>query len=235
VTTTVCGALKEALTGVGHEAGVTVAGGKGRVSRRTPAEIEAACWRTGLDAVPLVRASRLTATVDSSALQDGFQVYHHCFVLADDGSWAVIQQGMNEASGTARRYHWLTVRRFDADPHAAVAGARDQRVLNLVAGEGEGNRRVSVELARDGPDPVVRELRRMRELTMPHHHVLRLHDIDPGRIERVLLRAYEACPADRTTYDATIESLRRAVADARVGRAEKVQALKRLAGFPAAR
>jgi hypothetical protein len=287
VTTTVCGALKEGLRGIEHEAGLTVAGGKGRVSRRTPQEIEAACWRTGLDAVPLVGASRLTAKVDSSALQDGFQVYHHCFVLADDGSWSVVQQGVNEASGTARRYHWLTVKRFDADPHAAVAGAGGGDVLNLVAGEGEGNRTVSAELARQGPAPVVRELRRMRELTMPHRHTLRLQDIDPDRIERVLLRAYEASPADyssllavpgvgakglralalvaeltygepasvrdpasyafahggkdgtpfpvdRATYDATIESLHRAVADARVGRAEKTQALKRLAGFPAA-
>lgn len=286
VTTTVCGALKEGLKGIEHEAGLTVAGGKGRASRRTPAEIEAACWRTGLDAVPLVRSSRLTAKVDSSALQDGFQVYHHCFVLADDGSWAVVQQGMNEASGTARRYHWLTVRRFDTDPHAAVAGTGAGGVLNLVAGEGEGNRQVSVELAREGPGPVVRELRRMRELSMPHHHELRLQDIDPGRIERILLRTYEAHPADytsllavpgvgakglralalvaelaygeptsvrdpasyafahggkdgtpfpvdRATYDSTIESVRRAVAEARVGREEKVQALKRLAGFPA--
>jgi uncharacterized protein len=285
VTTTVCGALKEGLKGIEHEAGLTVAGGKGRASRRTPEEIEAACWRTGLDAVPLVAASRLTAKVDSSALQDGFQVYHHCFVLADDGSWAVVQQGMNEASVTARRYHWLTTSRFDRDPHAAVAGLTGQGVLNLVAAEGEGNRHVSVELAREGPAPVVRELRRMRELSMPHHHELRLQDLDPGRLERILLKAYEAGPADypallavpgvgakglralalvaeltygeptsvrdpasyafahggkdgtpfpvdRATYDATIESLRRAVAEARVGRADKVQALKRLAGFP---
>ncbi len=284
VTTTVCGALKEGLRGIEREAGLTVAGGKGRASRKTPAEIEAACWQTGLDAGPLVRASRLTAKVDSSALQDGFQIYHHCFLLADDGSWAVVQQGMNEASQTARRYHWLTTRRFDADPHAAVAGTSGQDVLNLVAGEGEGNRRVSVELARQGPVPVVRELRRMRELAMPHRHAVRLEDLDPGRIERILLRAYEIqpndytallavpgvgakglralalvaelaygepasvrdpvsyafthggkdgtpFPVDRATYDATIESLSRAVAETRVGRTEKVQALKRLAGL----
>jgi hypothetical protein len=195
---------------------------------------------------------------------------------------------MNEASGTARRYHWLATSRFDADPHAGVAGPAGRAVLNLVAAEGEGNRRVSAELARQGPGPLVREIRRMRELSMPHRHAVRLHDLDPGRIERILLRAYEACPADytallavpgvgakglralalvaelaygepasvrdpvsyafahggkdgtpfpvdRATYDATIESLRRAVADARAGRPEKVQALKRLAGFSPAR
>jgi len=234
-----------------------------------------------------VRASRLTAKVDSSAVQDGFQVYHHCFMLADDGSWAVVQQGMNQASGTARRYHWLTAERFDADPHAAVAGAAGTEVLNLVADEGESNRRVSVELARQGPGPVIRELDRMRELAMPRRHAVRLEDLDPSRIERVLLRAYEAHPADytallavpgvgakglralalvaelaygepasirdpvsyafahggkdgtpfpvdRATYDATIESLHRAMAEARAGHTEKVQALKRLAGFPPA-
>ncbi len=287
VTTTVCGALKEGLRGIERAVGLTVAGGKGRASRRTPAEIEAACWQTGLDAGPLVRASRLTAKVDSSAVQDGFQVYHHCFVLADDGSWAVVQQGMNQVSGTARRYHWLTAERFDADPHAAVAGAAGAEVLNLVAGEGESNRRVSVELARQGPGPVIRELDRMRELAMPRRHAVRLEDLDPSQLERVLLRAHEAHPADytallavpgvgakalralalvaelaygepasirdpvsyafahggkdgtpfpvdRATYDATIESLRRAVAEARAGRTEKVQALKRLAGFPPA-
>ncbi|HYZ53426.1 MAG TPA: DUF763 domain-containing protein, partial [Streptosporangiaceae bacterium] len=196
--------------------------------------------------------------------------------------------GMNEASGTARRYHWLTTRRFDADPHAAVAGPAGRGVLNLVAGEGEGNRRVSVELAQQGPGPVIRELCRMRELDMPHRHAVRLEDIDPSRMERILLRAYEAhpedytsllavpgvgakglralalvaelaygepasmrdpvsyafahggkdgtpYPVDRATYDATIESLRRVVTEARAGRTEKVQALKRLAGFSPAR
>jgi uncharacterized protein len=198
VTTTVCGALKEGLRGLERDAGLTIAGGKGRASRRTPMEIESACVRTGLDAAPLVRASRLTAKVDSSALQDGFQVYHHTFVLADEGSWAVVQQGMNETSAMARRYHWLTAMRFDADPHAAVAGGSAGDVLNLVAGEAEGNRNVSVELARGGPGPVVRELGRMRELAMPHRHSVRLADLHPGRLERVLLRAYEAHPEDYT-------------------------------------
>lgn len=284
LTTTVCGALKEAVRGIERDVGLTVAGGKGRASRRTPSEIEAACERTGLEAGPLVRASRLSAKVDSSAVQDGFQVYHHAFVLADDGSWAVVQQGMNEASGTARRYHWLTAPRFDADPHAAVAGERRGDVLNLVAGEADGNRAVSADLAREGPGPVVREIGRMRELEMPHRHAVRVGDLDPARLARVLLRAYEAQPrdytellavpgvgakglralalvaeltygepasvrdpvsyafahggkdgtpfaVDRGTYDATVASLRRAVAEARAGRMEKVRALKRLAAF----
>jgi hypothetical protein len=282
VTTTVCGALKEGLRGLEHEVGVTVAGGKGRASRRTPQELELAGERTGLDPAPFIRASRLSAKVDSSAVQDGFQVYHHSFVLAHDGAWAVVQQGMNEASGTARRYHWFTTRRFDADPHAAVAGERSAEVLNLVAGEGEANRRVSAALAREGPGPVVREVGRMRELEMPHRHSVRVEDLDPTRLERVLVHAFEAQPVDYTallgvpgvgakglralalvaeltygepasvrdpvsyafahggkdgtpfsvdqvTYDATIESLRRAVGEAKAGRTDKVAALKRLA------
>jgi uncharacterized protein len=291
VTTTVCGALKEGLRGRRADTGVVVAGGKGRTSRRTPFEITAACEQTGRDPAPLVRASRLSAKVDSSAVQDGFQVYHHSFLFSEDGSWAVVQQGMNESTGMARRYHWLTPPRFDADPHAAVAGpdtAGDgQGVLNLVASEGEGNRAVAVQLAREGPAPVVRELTRMRTLEMPHHHHVRLADLDPGRLQRILLSAYEAqpedytallavpgvgakglralslvaeltygepasvrdpvsysfahggkdgtpFPVDRGTYDATIESLRRALAEARAGRAEKVSALKRLARLESA-
>ena len=121
VTTTACGALKDGLKGLEHEVGIVFAGGKGKTSRRTPHEIETACERIGLDPKPLVRASRLSAKVDSSAVQDGFQVYHHTFAFTEDGSWAVVQQGMNEADGMARRYHWLTSESFDSDPHAAVA------------------------------------------------------------------------------------------------------------------
>jgi hypothetical protein len=281
VTTTTCGALKDGLRGIG-DLGLTVAGGKGRASRRTPDEIEAACEANGLPAEPLVRASRLSAKVDSSAVQDGFQVYHHTFLFTDDGAWAVVQQGMNGGTGTARRYHWHTPSRFDSDPHAAVAGPREPDVLNLVAGEGEGNRNVSAALAREGPGPVVRELEQMRELAMPHRHEVRIADLNPERLQRVLVAAYEAqpddytsllavpgvgakglralalvaeltygqpasvrdpvsyafahggkdgtpFPVDRATYDATIESLRNALSEARAGRTEKIAALKRLA------
>jgi hypothetical protein len=284
VTTTVCGALKEGLRDVSGT-GLFVAGGKGRASRRTPQEIESACELTGQEAVPLVRASRLAAKVDSSAVQDGFQVYHHTFLFSVEGSWAVIQQGMNEASGMARRYHWLTPPRFDSEPHAAVAGRSQPGVLNLVAAEGEGNRRLAATLAREEPQNVVGQLRRMRALTMPRHHEVRLGDLDPRRLDRILLNAYEAQPADftellavpgvgakglralslvaelaygepaslrdpvsfsfahggkdgtpfpvdRPTYDATVESLHRAVSEARLGRNDKVEALRRLARLP---
>jgi hypothetical protein len=288
VTTTATGALKEGLRGgAGREIGVTVAGGKGKTSRRTPFEIADACERIGRDPASLIRSSKLAAKVDSAAVQDGFDLYHHAFVFSEDGAWVVVQQGMNPGARTARRYHWHRPARFDSDPHAAIASQPAQRVLNLVAAEGEGNRAVSVELSRESPAKLVGELKRLRSVEMPHHHQVHLHDLHPDRIERVLLSAYEAqpqdytdllstpgvgakglralalvaeltygepasvrdpasfawahggkdgtpFPVDRSTYDATVESLRRAIQEAKTGRTEKVSALKRLAKVEAA-
>jgi hypothetical protein len=283
LTTTACGALKEGLRDLSHETGLYVAGGKGKTSRNTPQEIEIACWRLGTEPDALVRASRLSAKVDSAAVQDGFQVYHHSFFFSADGSWAVVQQGMNETSGMARRYHWLPPARFDSDPHAAVAGAGTQQVLNLVASEGDANRRIAVALSREHPATVVSELNKMRSVAMPRHHEVQLSDLQPERLTRILLSSYERqpedytallavpgvgakalralalvaeltygepasvrdpvsyafahggkdgtpFPVDRSTYDATIDSLRRAVGEARAGHSEKTAALKRLAG-----
>ena len=283
LTTTACGALKEGLRDLSHETGLFIAGGKGKTSRKTPQEIEAACWKTGQDAAPLIRASRLSAKVDSAAVQDGFQVYHHSFFFATDGSWAVVQQGMNEGTGMARRYHWLPPERFDSDPHAAITGDAGQPVLNLVASEAEANRTGAVSLAREKPITLLSEMTRMRTVAMPRHHEVRLSDLHPERLARVLLTTYERqpedytallavpgvgakalralalvaeltygepasvrdpvsysfahggkdgtpYPVDRPTYDATIESLRRAVNEARAGHSEKSAALRRLAG-----
>ena len=282
VTTTACGALKEGLRPLQDETGVVIAGGKGKTSRRTPSEIERACEDFGLDAAPLVRASKLSAKVDSAAVQDGFQLYHHMFAFDRAGSWTVVQQGMNDETGMARRYHWYTPERFDIEPHAGVAGRKQPRVLNLVAVEGDANRSVAVELARERPSKIAAELTRMRTLEMPRRHQVLLADVHPGRVERVLLSAYERqpkdftsllatpgvgakglralslvaevtygapasvrdpvtfsfahggkdgtpFPVDRATYDATIESLRKAVSEAKAGRSDKVDALKRLA------
>lgn len=203
LTTTTCGALKEGLRDVSSDIGLVVAGGKGKTSRRAPFEIEAGCERSGLDAAPLVRASRLSAKVDSAAVQDGYQVYQHTFMFTDDGSWAVVQQGMNEGNGMARRYHWLTAPAFDSDPHAGVAGEPEQMVLNLVAGEASGNRTIATELARERPSKIVREVARLREagprtLALPRRHAALLSDVHPERLERVLTNSYEAQPRDYT-------------------------------------
>ncbi|MDD2671951.1 MAG: DUF763 domain-containing protein [Syntrophales bacterium] len=108
-TTTVCGAVKEGIRGMEHEIGFFAAGGKGKVSRKTPEEITRSgdCIRTSPEI--LVQASRLSAKVDSAAVQDGFQLYHHVFFYDRDGRWAVVQQGMNEQTRYARRYHWLGI------------------------------------------------------------------------------------------------------------------------------
>src|SRR5207248_11788695 len=120
VTTTVCGALKEGLRDV--DAGIIVAGGKGATSRKTPAEITAACERLGRDPQPLVYASRISAKVDNSAVQDGYQLYHHAFIFTPGGQWCIVQQGMNDANSMARRYHWLSdnVTSYVSEPHAAI-------------------------------------------------------------------------------------------------------------------
>jgi hypothetical protein len=128
VTTTVCGALKVGLAERGLELGICVAGGKGKASRLTPAEIGEHAGRLGLDGASLIRASRTSAKVDSAAVQDGFQIYHHAFFVDREGRWAVVQQGMRDVDGYARRYHWLgeRVRDFVCEPHAAICSDRTE-------------------------------------------------------------------------------------------------------------
>jgi uncharacterized protein len=144
VTTTTTGALKEAVRGNEASFGLWVAGGKGKTSRLAPAEITAACEVTGADGDALVRASKLAAKVDNTAVQSGHQLYHHTFFLTEKGSWAVVQQGMRAEDKTARRFHWLgeQVESFVEEPHAAVcADRRGEEVLNLVADESSQARR----------------------------------------------------------------------------------------------
>ncbi|MEW5937086.1 MAG: DUF763 domain-containing protein [Candidatus Thermoplasmatota archaeon] len=153
-TTVTCGALKEALDPERH--GVCVAGGKGGVSRHTPMELDALAPRLGLDPIPLVKASRMTAKVDSALLQDGYELYHHVIFVAEGGLWAVVQQGMCDATGYARRYHWISeeLRSFVEEPHAAILGEREAHVLDMTAVASEGARRASVDLVAEGPDRI---------------------------------------------------------------------------------
>lgn len=162
----VLGALKESLRN--RDLGLGVAGGKGRVSRRTPQEIGALGTGFGLpdrSIEALVRASKLSAKVDNAAVQDQHPLYHHAFVLSENGSWTVIQQGMNPERGMARRYqwYWKGVTRFDEEPHAAILGSRLTAVLDLTARESRASREASVELAQEDPKRLVRFLRSLRE------------------------------------------------------------------------
>jgi hypothetical protein len=190
LTTTVCGALKEGLRGTERELGIHVAGGKGATSRKTPAEITAACERLGRDPAPLVHASRISAKVDNSAVQDGYQLYHHSFVFTAAGDWCVVQQGMSDETAMARRYHWLsdTVQSYVNEPHAAVCCDAPAETLNLVAAESADVRSAATELARQQPEVTL--------LAMPRHHELAESDINPRYLRKVLLQTYENPPAD---------------------------------------
>lgn len=198
VTTTTCGALKEGLKGLERELGVFVCGGKGAVSRRTPGEIENHCDHIGLDAAPLVRASRLSAKVDSAAVQDGYDLYHHCLVFSADGHWCVIQQGMSDRESMARRYHWLgeTVTDFVNEPHAAVCCNRRRPGLNLSAGESGAARARITELASTPDAEVERLVRRLPTLTLPRRHQVLASDIRPSHLHKTLERTYAAAAAD---------------------------------------
>ncbi|MBX2798964.1 MAG: DUF763 domain-containing protein [Myxococcales bacterium] len=205
ITTSVLGALKRGLGPVARELGIHVCGGRGRHSRRTPDELRVVAERTGLDGEDLVRSSRLVAKVDSAAVQDGFQVYLHGFIVTDDGRWVVVQQGLNPASGMARRYHWLSegLTAFDEAPHAAVTGPSDTQILNLVHRDAAPLRKAQLELV-ERPDTVMGELRRLRPrpsdsqvaLTLPGHHAVHAEDVNMRRLWATLVAAGEAGPQD---------------------------------------
>jgi uncharacterized protein len=201
VTTTVCGAVRQGLRGAEHDFGLHVAGGKGAASRKTPLHITAACEGLGLDPAPLVHASRTAAKVDSAAVQDGYQLYHHAFFLARDGAWCVVQQGMRDATSTARRYHWLSdhVRSFVEEPHEAVCCDARGEGLNLVADESAAARAAVSGLARQAPEVTLDALgaRRLPLLDLPSRHALvRAADVNPAHLGKILLRTYERAPRD---------------------------------------
>ena len=198
VTTTTCGAVKEGIKGLEHELGFYAAGGKGKVARKTPLEIETSCEQTGYDAALLVKASRLSAKVDSSAIQDGYQIYHHAFFFTRQGRWCVVQQGMNNDNGMARRYHWLgdEFTDFVNEPHAAICCDHRGNSLNFIARESKISRSRVTELASQPDREVEHILSRRLELIMPRRHWVRSEDINPKYLHKILLKTYEQAPQD---------------------------------------
>lgn len=190
ITTSVLGALKRGLNPRAHELGIHICGGRGRHSRDTPHELRAVAERRGLDGEALVRASRLTARVDNNAIADGFQIYLHTFIVSAAGEWAVIQQGMNETSATARRYHWhsASVRGFTSQPHTAIVGPNQGEIMNLVDAGAAPAQSALLTIARERPELTLREARR---LVAPSHHDVRAADVDLKRLGAVLAAAYE--------------------------------------------
>jgi hypothetical protein len=201
VTTTVTGALKEGIRGLESDLGLYAGGGKGAASRHTPSEIATACDRLSIDPGPLVYASRMSAKVDSAAVQDGYQLYHHAFFFTPSGGWCVVQQGMNDSNGMARRYHWLSsaVRSYVNEPHAAVCAEAEAPTLNLVATESEPVRAASAELSRHPPSVVLSALKHIPSLEMPRRHAVLVADVNPQYLQKILLKTYDRCPADFET------------------------------------
>lgn len=190
ITTSVLGALKRAINQRSDELGIYICGGKGKHSRETPAEILKIAERTGLDGNALVRSSKLSAKVDNTAIQDGFQLYLHSFILSSDGDWTVIQQGMNDSNGMARRYHWHSpsFQSFLEEPHTCVVGENQGLILNLTDKNAGATKEGILQLTRENPQQLIKEI---RNLTMPRHHEVTAKDVNLKRLGTVLAVAHE--------------------------------------------
>ena len=165
ITTSVMYALKRGINERAKDFGLCVCGGRGKYSRKTPDELLFLADATGLDRNSLVNASKLTAKVDSAAVQDGFQLYMHNFVLSDDGDWVVVQQGMNTVSRTARRYHWSSenLRSFLDSPHTGVTGENQGMILNLADSGAKNTRKAILSLTKENPDRILKEISAISE------------------------------------------------------------------------
>jgi hypothetical protein len=190
ITTSVMGALKRAINPRYNELGIFIAGGKGKQSLKTPAELIALSNRTGLNGDELVRSSKLSAKVDNNAIQDGFQLYLHNFIVTAQGDWAVIQQGMNDASGMARRYHWNSslFKSFTEAPHAFIYGKNAGPILNLTAHEAVVSKKGMLDIVAEEHRGMMKEIVR---LVMPSHHDVRSKDVNLKRLGSTLALANE--------------------------------------------
>ncbi len=217
ITTSVIGSLKRGLAPLRNELGVHVCGGRGRYSRQTPHELMTIGDRVGFDGAALATASRLVAKVDSAAVQDGFQLYLHGFIVTDDAHWVVVQQGMNGALRQARRYHWRSegLTSFVDEPHAAIDGPAQGEIINLTDHRAETSRRAQIELLGSlGPEGITGELAALEvraakptrpacpaqanlpHLDLPAHHDVRAGDVDRRRLYGNLAAAADRGPAD---------------------------------------
>src|ERR1700743_1578852 len=195
ITTSVMGALKRAINPHSQELGIYICGGKGSASRQAPAEIVKVCESTGLDAVELVRSSKLSAKVDNTVVQDGFQLYLHCFVLSREGQWTVIQQGMSPGNSMARRYHWHSagLQSFVEDPHTAICGVNQGEILNLSDRQADPARKGVLSLTREKPELMMRDA---QQLLVAGHHDVRTEDVDLRRLGAVLWLAHDRQPSN---------------------------------------
>lgn len=215
ITTSVMYALKRGINQRAKEFGLCVCGGRGKYSRQTPDELLYLADHTGLDGTKLVNSSKLVAKVDSTAVQDGFNLYMHNFILSDEGDWTVVQQGMNTELKTARRYHWSSenLKSFIEEPHTGVTGENKGLILNLTSKDASDTRSRLLDFSKENPDKMIKEISNVikhddsiilsqnktlasetRSIVMPHHHDVKAKDVDLKRLGAVLATAHAANP-----------------------------------------
>ena len=195
ITTSVLGALKKSVNPHSKELGIYICGGKGKHSMKTPEELLFVGEKTGLNGTELAGFSKLTAKVDNTAIQDGFQLYQHNFIVTDKGDWCVIQQGMNNSNGMARRYHWHSkdLQSFINEPHTFIYGRNQGEILNLTANNASSAREKSLLIANQNPDKVLKEV---NHLVMPNHHDVKMKDVNMKRLGAMLWVTHENRPQD---------------------------------------
>ena len=194
ITTSVMNALRKAINCRSEELGVYICGGRGKFSRETPNQLLEVANKTGLNGNELVRHSKLAAKVDNTAVQDGFQLYLHTFIVTKEGDWSVIQQGMNPNERMARRYHWLSssLRSFMEEPHTSVCGRNQGLILNLTDKLAAPTKEGIVELTKESPDNLMREV----SIILPNHHELKAEDVNLKRLGAALILAHETNVSD---------------------------------------
>jgi uncharacterized protein len=190
ITTSVMGALKKAINPRFNELGIYICGGKGKHSRKTPDELLALADRTGLNGNELVRSSKLSAKVDNTAIQDGFQIYLHTFIVTNTGEWTVVQQGMNDATGMARRYHWHSekLKSFIETPHTFIYGINQGEILNLTDAAALPTKAGILDITKESPAYILPEI---RKIVMPSHHDVRAENVNLKRLGSILALAHE--------------------------------------------
>ena len=195
ITTSVMGALKRVINPNAKTLGIYICGGKGKFSKETPAELLKIANATGLDGNALLHSSKLSAKVDNTAIQDGFQLYTHNFIVSDKGSWSVVQQGMNTENKTARRYHWHSdnITSFTEEPHTGICGINQGSILNLTAKEAFDTKQNILQFAANEPALVIKEF---QQLVMPSHHYVTAADVNLKRLGSILWLAHDRSPKD---------------------------------------
>ena len=190
ITTTVMGALKKAINPLSHEIGIYVCGGRGKFSRQTPDELIKIADKKSLNGNDLVYKSRFTAKIDNTAIQDGFQLYLHSFILTDQGNWTVVQQGMNQQTSQARRYHWHSpqIKSFLEEPHTSIYGQNQGQILNLTHKDAASSKEGIIRLTQETPHLMLEEI---KKIVMPKHHELRSSDVNLKRLGAMLAVAHE--------------------------------------------